>query len=432
MSREPKLRGMGVVATLREGVRVAIDSLRANKVRSGLTILGVTIGVVVVMVMAAMVQGLNSSFEDVVASSGPTTFYVFHAPVGGGGGVNTGLEEEENEFMKNPPLDPKWARELNRLPGIKHVGVAADLSQSGFHAQAGQNDVRITLYAVDSEYMDIDGGDVVDGRWFTRTEDQRRRPVAIVDSVTALDLWEGRDPLSQKMYVGRPNRDRTPFTTIGLYRPPQNLFSGLASHYVMIPFSSALKYMRFWDRMIWFTVMPEEGVPLEDALDVVRSRMRTLRALGPKQADNFHMITQDQMMDFWNNLTGVFFSVMVALSGVGLLVGGIGVIGIMMISVTERTREIGLRKAMGARRRDLLWQFLVEAASLTLLGGAIGMAVGGLVVWLVAAFTPLPAEVPLWSIVTALLASILTGIVFGLIPAARGARLDPVEALRYE
>jgi putative ABC transport system permease protein len=144
------------------------------------------------------------------------------------------------------------------------------------------------------------------------------------------------------------------------------------------------------------------------------------------------MITQDEMMDFWNDLTGVFFSVMVALSAVGLLVGGIGVIGIMMISVTERTREIGLRKAMGARRRDLLWQFLVEAAFLTLLGGAIGMAVGGLLVWLVATFTPLPAEVPLWSIITALVASILTGIVFGLIPAARGARLDPVEALRYE
>ena len=157
--------------------------------------------------------------------------------------------------------------------------------------------------------------------------------------------------------------------------------------------------------------------------------MRQLRGLDPGQEDNFNLITQDQVMEWWNNFTGVFFAVMVALSGVGLLVGGIG---IMMISVTERTREIGLRKSLGARRRDLLWQFLVEAATLTLLGGAIGMAFGGLIVWAVSSLTPVPASVPLWSVVVALLASILTGVGFGLYPAARGAGLDPVEALRYE
>jgi putative ABC transport system permease protein len=160
--------------------------------------------------------------------------------------------------------------------------------------------------------------------------------------------------------------------------------------------------------------------------------MRQLRGLNPGQEDNFNLITQDQVMEWWNNFTGVFFAVMVALSGVGLLVGGVGVIGIMMISVTERTREIGLRKSLGARRRDLLWQFLVEAATLTLLGGAIGMALGGLIVWVVASLTPVPASVPLWSIAVALLASIFTGVGFGLYPAARGAGLDPVEALRYE
>jgi len=423
---------MGLAATLREGLRVAFDSLRANKVRSGLTILGVTIGVMVVLVMAAMVQGLNSSFRDVIAAAGPTTFYVFHAPVGGGGGISTGLEEEENEFMRNPPLDPRWTRDLSRLPEIRTSAPGVDLSGMGYHGRSGSQDLRISLYGVDANFMDIDGGTLSDGRFFTATEERRRRAVAVVDSATAMDLFEGLDPLGRRFNIGQPGSGESPFQTIGIYKAPDNLFSGLQTHYVYVPFSAAMKYMRVWDRLVWFTVRPHEGVTLEAALESVRSRLRQLRGLGPGEDDNFHLITQDQVLDFWNNLTGVFFAVMVALSGVGLLVGGVGVIGIMMISVTERTREIGLRKSLGARRRDLLWQFLVEAATLTLLGGAIGMALGGLIVWAVASFTPVPASVPLWSVAVALLASLLTGIGFGLYPAARGAGLDPVEALRYE
>ena len=136
---------MGIWATLKEGLLVAFDSLRANKVRSGLTILGVTIGVMVVLIMAAVVQGVNESFRNIIASSGPTTFYVFHAPVGGGGGIRTGLEEEENAFMRNPPLDQSWATELARLDVIRMVAPGADLGEWGFHARAGDTDVRISL-----------------------------------------------------------------------------------------------------------------------------------------------------------------------------------------------------------------------------------------------------------------------------------------------
>jgi putative ABC transport system permease protein len=422
---------MGIWTTLKEGLVVALDSLRANKVRSGLTILGVTIGVMVVLIMAAIVQGVNESFRDIIASSGPTTFYVFHAPVGGGG-INTGLEEEENAFMRNPPLDPSWVRELERLDVIRMVAPGADLGEWGFHARSGDSDVRISLYAVNSEYMEMDGGDLIDGRFFTAVEESRRRPVAVIDSATAADLFGGLDPLGRRFNVGMPGRRQAPFEVVGVYRPPDNLFMGFQSHYVLAPFGSLEKSVGIWDRMVYFLVKPHEGVELETALDAVRTRMRQLRGLDPGQDDNFNLITQDQVLDWWNDFTGIFFAVMVALSGVGLLVGGIGVIGIMMISVTERTREIGLRKSLGARRRDLLWQFLVEAATLTLLGGAIGMALGGLIVWVVASLTPVPASVPLWSIGVALLASIFTGVGFGLYPAARGAGLDPVEALRYE
>jgi len=171
---------------------------------------------------------------------------------------------------------------------------------------------------------------------------------------------------------------------------------------------------------------------VQDAIDEVTSVLRSRRGLRPAQPNTFDVVTQDKLLESWNQMTGMFFLVMFALSSVGLLVGGIGVVAIMMISVTERTREIGVRKALGAKRREILWQFLVEAATLTLVGGAIGMALGGLVSMLVRNLTPLPAEVPMWSIVVALLASALTGIFFGLYPAAKAARLDPVEALRYE
>jgi putative ABC transport system permease protein len=157
-----------------------------------------------------------------------------------------------------------------------------------------------------------------------------------------------------------------------------------------------------------------------------------MRGLRPNQDNNFSIVTQDKLLVSWNQVTGVFFLVMIALSSVALMVGGVGVVAIMMISVTERTREIGVRKALGAKRREILWQFLVEAATLTLIGGVIGMLLGGVISVIVAHTTPLPAKVPVESVIAALGMSILTGVAFGLYPAARAARLDPVEALRYE
>lgn len=411
---------------------MAVDSLVTNKVRSGLTILGVAIGVVVVMVMAAVVEGLNSSFKDVIAAAGPNTFYVTHAPIGGGDGVSDGSDEEESAWMTNEPLNPRWAEELERLPEIEYAAAMADLSQNGYRATADGESVRISLIAVTARYLDMSGGTITDGRYFSEIEDDRRTPVAVIDASVAEDLWKGRDPLGKTIKLGFPTRRQSVFRTIGIYEPPDNLFAGFASHYVLIPFSAADKYMPFWDRLVNFTIVPRDGVPLEEALDAVQGRMRQIRGLSPGEADDFALITQDEVLSLWGRLTGVFFFVMIALSGVGLMVGGIGVVGIMMISVTERTKEIGLRKALGARRRDLLLQFLVEASTLTALGGAIGLAFGGGISWVVQELTPVPASVPLWAVTVALLASVLTGVGFGLYPAARGAAMDPVEALRYE
>ena len=423
---------MNWLTALDEGVRIALSALRANKVRSGLTILGVTIGVLVVMVMAAVIQGVNSSFTEIISSRGVTTFYVMHAVQDPG--LTTGLEEEESDFFKNPPLDPEWAADIARLPEIEDVWEFADLSQFGYEARRGSERATISLVAVTDRYLEYDNGDLTDGRWFTRTENDRARNVAVIDLDMADDVFEGRDPVGQSMTIGRGSGrgNSAPFQVIGVYSPPANLFAGLASHYVFIPFHTAWNDLDIWERLVGFAVRPEPDVPLDRALDAVEARMRELRRLGPGEESNFALLTQDQVLELWGQLTGVLFTVMVALSSVGLMVGGVGVIGIMMISVTERTREIGLRKSMGARRRDILWQFLVEASTLTLLGGALGLVLGGSIVFGLNRWSPIPAEAPVWAIVAALAVSALTGIGFGLYPASRGARLDPVEALRYE
>jgi putative ABC transport system permease protein len=215
-------------------------------------------------------------------------------------------------------------------------------------------------------------------------------------------------------------------------RRSENVFSAFQKNIAYMPYTAALKHLGAWDGMISVLASPTASATQAEAMDQVTTLLRTTRGLRPGDENNFALIRQEEFLEMFNTVTSVFFMVMVALSSVGLMVGGVGVIAIMMIAVTERTREIGIRKAIGATKREILWQFLFEAVTVTCIGAIIGMAIGAGGAFIVAALTPIPASVPFGAIVAALGMATVAGVLFGMWPAWKAAKMDPVEALRFE
>ncbi len=411
------------MTALFEGVGIALGSLQANKGRAALTILGVAIGVMVVMVIASLISGINRSVSNIFEQIAPRTFLVwrhFQAGVN----ISDG-SDENNPWRRNPPLTEPEADRLAQLLSVRYVTRREESSATVEFE--GRRLESVIVAGLSSQWVEVNGGDVYPGRTFTRTEDLANSQVAVISLKLEAELFRGRDPIGRTIKIAG-----APFLVIGVYSPPPNLFSGATPPFAGVPHGAFVKYVPFVKGWMRFAVAPRAGVSQQQAMDDVVATLRVLRQLKPGQENNFSIVTQDKLLDTWNQVTGMFFLAMIVLSSIGLMVGGVGVVAIMMISVTERTREIGVRKALGATKREILWQFLVEAATLTLVGGAVGMVTGGVLAFGVSRLTPIPANVPVWSVVAALAASALTGIGFGLYPASRAARLDPVEALRYE
>ena len=406
-----------------ENVSLAFGALRVAKMRSMLTILGVVIGVSCVMAMASIVRGIQDQILNTLEVAGPSTFYVVRV---------------FSTTPLNPENLPKWVRvrptvsqeEADRIASLPEIHYAALWGQILNKIEYGGSRTGLGIITgADEGYPEIYGGELSEGRWFTRSEMASGAAVAVLESDVAVKLFGNIHPIDKQVKIGgRPAR------IVGIYQAASNIFEPPGQEqFAIVPFK-LLDHQFTIDKTnaLLIPVKPRPGVSVEEAQGAVTVAMRELRHLRPADKNTFDMITQDQILDLFNKMSGAFFLVMIALSAVGLLVGGIGVMAVMMISVTERTREIGIRKAVGATRRDILQQFLVEAATLTGLGGVLGILFGLLVGRAANAAMRINSMPPLDLTLLAVFVSVSIGIVFGLLPARRAAQLDPIEALRYE
>jgi putative ABC transport system permease protein len=411
-----------MIRNIGEGVSIAVDSIRANKLRSFLTILGVVIGVSTVMTIASMVQGIRTQIFNAIETAGPTAFYVVRFF------SQTPLNPDRlpYEVRIRPVVQSTDAYAIRRVPEIGYSAMWVQLFQRMEYQ--GERTGGVAIFGADYRYMEIQGGTLLRGRFFTRGE-QKGSLVMVIEADVAERLFGRIDPIDRTVRVG----DK-PVRIIGIYQKPGNIFEPPGQEIGgVIPFEAARQNFRYDEtNSLFIAVKPRTGVPVAEAQDLVTVALRQARNLRPGTPNTFDMITQDQILEVVGNFTSYFFVAMVALSSVALLVGGIGVMAIMMVSVTDRTKEIGLRKALGATRREILWQFLVEAATLTLIGGLFGIVLGLAAGELLKHGLDLQSGVPLWSAALACAVSIGIGLAFGLYPANRAARMDPVEALRHE
>jgi len=405
------------------GLSLALQTIRSHKLRAFLTVLGVIIGTGTIIGVSAILTGFDASITAVLRSFGPNSIIVFKFPVG----FRVGNLSPEERTRKN--LTYENAVHLReRCPSVEDVSAMLFPNRNTINAHYMGNDMYdVELFGVEEGYARGNGQvDMHLGRFFTDEESHRRMPVAVVGADIEKGLYANVDPIGKIINV-----DGHEFTVIGTMLRPAASFFGDTDNRVLLPYGTLQKmYPNARENAIVVTAM-EGKLPV--ALDEVRTVLRIDRRVPYSKPDTFALSTAEQMVSDFRQITAMTFLVMAVLSSIGLLVGGIGVMNIMLVSVTERTFEIGIRKAIGARKADILIQFLIEAAALTGIGGIIGIVFG----WMISliarlVFSSLPASVPAWAAVTGIVVSVGIGLFFGIWPANKAARLDPVVALRYE
>jgi len=408
----------------REVFRMAIDSLRAHKLRSFLTILGIVIGVMTVIGMVSIIQGLNKSFLSELQAAGSDMIVIRKNE-----GIQMGHQSEEERTRKDLTFDDVKAIETG-APLVKAVAVSVYVSvfepveikyQSAKSDSAmviGMNEkwpVVMSLYLPQL------------GRFITESEVTRTARVCVLGSELADILFPTTNPVGKEIRVG-PEA----FTVIGVLSKRGQMFGQSRDNFVGLPITTLMKYFSYEKDGLEIIASPRQSEMLGETIEQITSVLRLRRKVPYGQPNDFAVMTQDTLVDLYNQLTGAAYLVMIVISSIGLLVGGIGVMNIMLVSVKERTREIGIRKAIGARSGDILKQFLIEAVFLTGSGGLIGVLAGFGIALIVRAATPLPAAVSPWSVVLGLAVSATIGLFFGIVPAQKAAHMDPIVSLRYE
>lgn len=412
---------------VRETLSMALQAVWAHRFRSGLTILGIVIGITTVVTVASLLSGLRKGIVDFFQEFGPDN--VFIAKVSGdpsGGGASP-------KEIRRKPLRPEYAGYiLKSVRSVKDVGLSVFIIPPAGRILSA----RVPGYENDNMFMQgvtpnsytISPREIREGRVFTQEENNRGQRVMVMGASLADALFPSGGGIGRTVMI-----DGAEWTVVGIFAPAKGGFFGEngLDRQVVIPFETArIRYPQSDNFFLTAQALP--GMR-EDAIEEIRGLLRKIRRVPAGQDDTFNISTADSIIQNFDKITGMIVLISIAISGLGLLVGGIGVMNIMLVSVTERTREIGIRKALGARRFDIVLQFLGEAITLTGVGGIVGIVFSIIVTLVVAALVPsLPAQVPVWALVAGFSVSVAVGVFFGVWPAVKASRLDPVEALRYE
>jgi putative ABC transport system permease protein len=402
-----------------EAVAIALGAIWANKLRAFLTLLGNIVAVTSIIAVVSLIQGMNATVADaIVTQVGADSFRIERMGL-------ARTEEDEERQRRNPRLTAEDAQAVRRFSSLVRA-VMAQASAPGTVSYRETVLEGVNIRGVTAQYLEFSTYAVERGRLMAPLEIARSRPVAILGWEVAEKLFRGQDPIDKIVKI-----DGVHFRVVGINEKKGTFFGTSFDDFVVIPMGMHQKL--YGPRPNYsLLVRPVDPARTREAMDQAAVALRIHRKLKPKDPDNFGMFTSDTVLDLYEQATRGIFALLVGIVALSLVVGGIVIMNIMLMVVTERTPEIGLRKALGARRRDIAWQVLTESVTLSTVGGLVGVGLGALVALLIAHLTPLPASVELWSVALGLVITASVGLFFGLYPAMRAARLDPIEALRRE